>query len=86
MTELCHSDAQAYEVKDFKYLFCPRQREQVPVFGGLKKYDDCIILVNNSIFFKICIFQNELIVFNWSLFPNQKSHRSGLALKLQSFK
>ena len=62
MTELSHSDAQAHEVKDFYYLFWPRESEQVPVILGLKKYDDCLILVNKSILFKMCIFQNELVI------------------------
>ena len=85
MTKLGHSDAQTYEMKDFKYLFLLRESEQVPVILESKKYNDCLIFVNKSILLKMSILLNGLVVFKWSLFPNQKSHRVGLTLKLNSF-
>ena len=85
MTELSHSDALTYEMKDFEYLFWLRESEQVPVILESKKYDDFPIFVNKSILLKMCILLSGLVVFKWSLFPNQKSHRVGLALKLQGF-
>ena len=62
-----------------------RRSEQVPVIHELKEYDNYLIFVNKSILFKMCIFYNELVVFNWSLFPSQMLHTVGLALKLQGF-
>ena len=85
MTELSHSGAQIYAMKDFRYLFRLKKSEQVPVILELNKHDNCPIFDDKSILFKMCIFCNELVVFNWSLFLNQKSHRAGLALKLQGF-
>ena len=44
-----------------------------------------LIVVNKSILLKMCFIHDKLVVFNWSLFPNQKSHRVWLALELKGF-
>ena len=85
MTELSHSDAQTYEMKDFEYLFWLRESEKVLFILESKKYDDCPIFIKKSILFKMFISLFGLVDFKWSLFPIQKSHRVGLALKLQGF-
>ena len=50
MTELSHIDAQTHAMKDFRYPFRLKQSEQVPVILELKKYDNCPIFDNKSLF------------------------------------
>ena len=83
MIELSHSDAQTHEMKVFEYLFWLRESEQFPVILELKKYDDCPTIVIRWTLSEMCIFHIEAVVFDWSLFPNQKSQRVELALKWQ---
>ena len=85
MIELSHSDAQTHEMKVFEYLFWLRESEQFPVILELKKYDDFPTIAIRWTLSEMCIFHIEAVVFNWSLFPNQKSQRVELALKWQGF-
>ena len=62
-TELSHSVAQTYEIKDFEYFFWLRESVQVPVISELKKYNDCPILLQKKVFLKLMIHIHKPI---WS--------------------
>ena len=70
-------------MKVFEYLFWLRESEQVPVILELKKNDDWPTIAISLTLSEMCIFHIEAVVFDWSLFPNQKSQRVDLALKWQ---